>query len=53
MKLHYLKCGSFLHPLEENGFHHQDCSACGWIYYNNLRPWVTASIYRPDRLLLV
>lgn len=52
MMNHCIKCGKPLKSKQEEGFERWVCGACGWTYYNNPRPCVTAVIGRDGKVLL-
>lgn len=47
-----LKCGNKLTSKKKEGIERWMCEACGWTYYNNPRPCVTAVIGQDGRVLL-
>ena len=49
---HCLKCGKSLKTQKEDKFDRWVCGACGWTYYNNPRPCVTAVIGQDGKVLL-
>jgi len=48
-----LKCGASLHQIFEHGFNRYICHACGWTFYNNPRPCVTAVIHQSQNILFI
>ncbi|MFC1568814.1 NUDIX domain-containing protein [bacterium] len=50
---HCLKCGAGLQNTLDDGFHRYTCHSCGWIYYNNPRPCVTAVIHQNQEILFI
>ncbi|NQT25215.1 NUDIX domain-containing protein [candidate division KSB1 bacterium] len=49
---HCLQCSKPLSPKKEDGFDRWVCESCGWTYYNNPRPCVTAVIGQEGKVLL-
>lgn len=50
---HCLQCGKPVVSKQEDGFDRWICESCGWTYYNNPRPCVTAVIGQEGKVLLV
>ena len=47
-----LKCANPLHHKIEEGFDRWMCDACGWVFYNNQRPCVTAIPVKDGQVML-
>ncbi|MBN1780157.1 NUDIX hydrolase [bacterium] len=48
-----MKCGTMLGKAVEDGFQRWICPDCGWTFYNNPRPCVTALIHDRHRFLFI
>lgn len=47
-----IQCAHPLHHKLEEGFDRWVCDACGWVFYNNQRPCVTAIPVRNGKVML-